>query len=236
MIRQAVSLPAQSAAQLNILCQQEIDKYIRSQTGCSEHCLEIVRRAAQGDADALTILLYEITYPIIAKTYRKEYKSAEAFTLDDLQQAVCLRLINKFRSDRSPYRATTFAKYYSYVNTTTVHVAINWLTRGAHPNEITLSTGILRLPGGYQPEHEVQKKERQRLSLQLLDLVREPLTREVLRLRVGYGENVANILQTLRPRYPDLTPQKVHRLIDKGKRQIKNHPDCSRIYEHYKSM
>ncbi len=236
MIQQTITLPDQSIAQLNILCQQEIDDYIRCQKGNSEHCLEIVRRATQGDSDALSILLNEITRIMVAKKYRKKYKSAEPFSLDDLQQAVSERLIKKFRSDISPYKTTTFAGYHAYVNITADNIASNWLTRGAHKYETTLSTGILRLPGGNRPEHEVQKRERQRALLQLLNLAREPLIREVLRLRIGYAESIDNVLQTLQPRHPDLTSEKLYRLVEKGKRQIRSHPDYSRIYDDYKSM
>ncbi len=236
MIKQTTSLPDPSLIQLSIICQQEMNEYIRLQRGNSVHCFEIVRQAAQGNSDALGVLLNEITRIMIAKKYRKEYRATEPFTLDDLQQAVFERLINKFRNKKAPYKATTFAAYYRYVNTTTYNLANNWFTRGPHSREISLDADMLQPSDNSQSKYDIRRYQHQRIILQLTDLVSDPLIHEVLRLRIGYSESVGNILQILQPRYPELTIKKLYRLIAKGMRQIKNHPDFSRIYDDYKSM
>lgn len=218
--------------ELQAACQQERDAYTRRQRKDSSCCLEIVRRAARGNANALSILLHEITPPLIARVYKKKYRTAP-FTLNDLQQAVLERLIEKFNNKSSPYRATTFAAYCSYVITTTRRMAVNWLTRGHYLREHPISTGILKTPGGQRPEQEVQKSEQQRIALQTINLAHDSLTREVLRLRFGYEESYAGILQMLQARYPELTRKKLYRIVEKGLWQIRNHPDFQRIREDY---
>ena len=230
MTQSAVTKPLLSLTQLHTLCQQQIAHFIRHQEGDSAHCLEIVCRAAEGDHHALGLLLEEITGPIVAKKHGGNHP----FTKEDLQQAVFERLIKKFYHETSPYKPSTFAAYHSYVNLTIRSVINNWYRQNptaATSEQFNDAIQTIHAIRDCQPERELQKRERQHIAMQVLDLISDDLAREAVLLRVCFDESYENILMTLKRREPNLTIADLYRLVEKGKRQIQSHPDLSHLFE-----
>lgn len=198
-------------------CQEQIKRYKeQSSRQDSEHCAEIVRRAAHGDDEALGVMLYEISYPIVEKKCPWNLRRQ----LEDLKQEVALRLIRKFRHSepQKRYRPSTFAAYHLYLNLTIRSAASQM--RKPQPESLDALRDIL----GFEPTDEsaLDHVDQVLLTQQVLQtLSNHPLQRAALYRRHVLGESVAEIAQALRVVQPDITKKKVYKLIELGLRKLR---------------
>lgn len=203
-----LSLQARPLEQLCQECQTQLQQFqrVRNRHVDSSSCDEILRRAAQGDAEALDILL-TISLPLI----RQHCPPALRQSSDDVQQLVAERLIRKFRSSDSPYQAGTFAAYRVYLNKTIMSVCSN-LQQRDRPTE---SLERLQASIGFepaQPDGPVTDLYRHVLFARCEALLPDAWHREVFRRRIVRQDDVATIIRDLQPGMPHLTHQDVYRV------------------------
>jgi len=198
-------------------CQEQIKRYKKqSSSQDSEHCAQIVRRAAHGDDEALGVMLYEISYPIVEKKCPRDLRRQ----LEDLKQEVALRLIRKFRHPKPEkrYRPSTFAAYHLYLNLTIRSAASRM--RKPQPDSLERLHELL----GFEPTDEsaLDHVDQVLLSQQVLQsLSNHPLQRAALYRRHVLGESVAEIAQALRTVQPEMTKKKVYKLIELALRKLR---------------
>ena len=200
-----------SLPDLHQLCQQAVDEYRRSRNNKtdSSSCVEILRRAARGEKEAIdTILL--ISRPLIEKKCPPTLKPH----CEDIVQNVNFRLFKKFRNQENPFQVTTFPKYRVYLNTTTANVIYNMREN----NPATISLDALTEMQGFEPQQPDRSQEIENLMLfeQLLALLDDDLEREIIRRRYGIGEKSADIAVAL-----GLDLKKVYRIAERAIRRLK---------------
>ncbi len=204
-----VPLGTRSLDALRAECQAQVRRFQQHQDRDSSSCDEILRRAASGDPAALTTLL-ELSLPFI----RQHCPAALRDHVDDVQQLVAERLIRKFRHPESPYQASTFAAYRSYLNLTIHSVSITWLERD-HPAD---SLERLASARGFAPAHATMESMTLRIARlkRCLELLPEDLYREVFRRRIVWGDGVAKVVAALQATHPTLTTQDVYRVTERS--------------------
>lgn len=204
-------------------CQLQMAAYKRgAQHNNSASCAEIVRRAAQGDDDALATLLHNISRAIIEHSCRKEFRTHSWDVMDDLVQDVNLRLVRRFHNRQNPFQAASFAEYHNYLNLT-IKSAILSLRKRQEPalslEEIRGKHGI----GSSAPATNPGAEGRARLHELLEDLL-PPIELEVLYRRIIDRETPEQIAEVLRIIDPDMTKEKVYRMMERTLRKLKQHP------------
>lgn len=186
---------------------------------------EILHRAAAGDADALDLLL-ELSLPLI----RKQCPSALQNHVDDLQQIVAYRLIRKFRSPTRPYQASTFFAYRKFVNQVTLNVAITmW-----HTEHQVQSLEELNEANGFEPAMRSQVEQvdaRLRLD-RCLELLPDPLTREVFRLRFLLNASVEETMVILQQQGQQIAKRDVYRIVERSILYLSKLPEVRDMFEH----
>lgn len=200
-----------SLSDLARLCQQAVDEYKRSRNNNtdSSSCVEILRRAARGENEAIDVILL-ISRPFIEKKCPRELK----VHCDDIIQDVNIRLLKKFRNQKNPFKVTTFPEYRVYLNTTTFNVIYNVREKNPYTESLDQLTEIQ----GFEPEQPDNSQEIENLMLleQLLALLDDRLEREIIRRRYGIGEKSADIAVAL-----GLDLKKVYRIAERGVRHLK---------------
>jgi RNA polymerase sigma factor (sigma-70 family) len=200
-----------SLSDLDQLCQQAVDEYRRSRNNKtdSSSCVEILRRAARGENEAIGVILL-ISRPLIEKKCPHDLRQH----CDDIVQNVNIRFIKKFRNQKNPFQVTTFPRYRVYLNTTVANVIYN--VREKHP--YTESLDQLTEVQGFEPVQPDNSQEIENLMLfeQLLALLHDPLEREIIRRRYGIGEKSADIAVAL-----GLDLKKVYRIAERAVRRLK---------------
>ena len=187
-------------------------------------CVEIVRRAATGDEDALVALL-QISEPFV----RRKCPPQLLTEIDDVIQDVSLRLVRKFRNAQSPYQTTTFAAYITYLNLTIRSVTINMIRRDKNPDSLEQFYS----ERGFEPSVKAatSEVERRMLLQELLLLLPDPLEREALHRRYTLQETPGEIAETLQAKAPGITKVQVYRLVERGLRRLGNHPEVVEVRE-----
>ena len=184
-------------------CQDEMNRFKAS----SDHhqdsacCAEIVRRASKGDRSALETLV-DITTPYIRRDCDKHLDLRKEL-IDDAQQDVILRLVDKFQNKKSPYQARSMGEYLSYVKLVAYSVSMNMLRR-----PIPLSIEELEKDSGFEIEadrNDINEVERRILFNQALASIDDPLDKKLILLRYKY----------------DLTPQQIFIWLDSRQVNIK---------------
>lgn len=206
-------------ALLLIECQSQIATYKRANTGESQSCVEIVRQAIQGNSAALTMVLEDISKPIIAQRCPPNL-------YEDVLLEVEKRLLGRFGDVQKPLAFPTFAAYHAYLNVTIQSVLFNL----ARKPQAAISIEELSENVGSEPaipsfvDGLVDHLERRTLAEQLLALLPDPLEREVVHQRFLVEETPDEIVETLSPRYPTLTKQMVYRLLERALRRLRKDP------------
>ena len=200
-----------SLSELHLLCQKAVDEYSRSRNNKtdSSSCVEILRRAARGENEAIGVILL-ISRPFIEKKCPPDLRAHS----EDIIQNVNLRLFKKFRNQKNPFQVTTFPRYRVYLNAVIANVIYN--IRENNPAIVSLDQ--LAEAIGVEPEQPDRSQEIENLMLfqQLLELLDDPLEREIIRRRYGKGEKSANIAEAL-----ELDLKKVYRIADRAIRRLK---------------
>lgn len=182
----------------------------------SPSCGEIVRRAANGDSEALGVLLNEISKPIIISHCPSQLRPE----IDDLVQQVHERLVRKFRNRHSPFRAYNFQAYHGYLNATIQSVATNWRRKkkftffadqGSQDQEVDSKTPSII--------DEIARKE---TFQKLLALLTDPLEQEVLRRRIAFGETPDEIIESLTMQGIVVAKDDVYRLAENALRRLRH--------------
>lgn len=185
---------------------------------------EILHQAASGDSDALQRLL-ELSLPLI----RKQCPPALYAWIDDIQQIVAYRLVRKFRSEESPYQASTLAAYRSFVQRTTLNVSLNILRserRSQSLEELNAATGF---EPAKQPEaNQVNARLRMERCLELLP---DPLAREVFWRRFILQESVEETVNALVAEGWDVTHKEVYRTTERSILHLSKLPEVREMFE-----
>jgi DNA-directed RNA polymerase specialized sigma24 family protein len=190
-------------------CQEELTRY-RKATHKQESrcCLEIVRRAAAEDDEALAALL-QLSQQLVQNRCPSDLRALQ----DDMAQNLAERLLHVFRKRGHPFHARTFAEYRAYLNLTYHSVVIE--TRKAHPPEPSLD--LLHAAGfdkaGAVPMAAV---DRRMLQQRLLELLPDDRMRDAFRRRTTAGESPEEIAQAL-----GTTKKETYRLLEKATRYLK---------------
>lgn len=185
---------------------------------------EILHRAAAGDACALDLLL-EVSLPLI----RQKCPVSLRNHIDDVQQIVAYRLVRKFRSTTSPYQASTFFAYRSFLNKVTMNVAINlW-----HGENHLQSLEALNETAGFEPTMQSEAEAIDaRLRLErCLELLPDGLMREVFRLRFLLDTSVDETLTILQQQGHRVTRQDVYRMTERSIGYLSKLPEVRDMFE-----
>jgi hypothetical protein len=185
---------------------------------------ETLRRAADGDAEALQRLI-ELSLPLIRRKCPPDLRS----WIDDIQQIVAYRLIRKFRSVTNPYRVSTFAAYCSFVNRTTLNVSRNiwrYERRSQSLEELNATTGFD--PARRSEADQVNARLRMERCLQLLY---DPLAREVFRRRFFLQESVEETTLALRRQGMQVTTKHVYRVAERSILHLSKLPEVREMFE-----
>ncbi len=201
-------------------CQQAIEEYDRTRNPKtdSSSSVEILRHAARGEKEPIGVIL-ALSRSLIERKCPPDLRAH----VEDITQNVTLRLIKKFYNQKSPFHVTTFPKYRVYVKTTTANVIIDFRNRS--PDEKSLDK--LREEEKFEPQQEDDTKRVETLMLfnRCLDLLTDPLEREVIRRRYGLGQKPLEIVQALRSTWPELDTKKVYRFAENAIRRLKKMPE-----------
>lgn len=184
---------------------------------------EILRQAAEGDDEALG-LLFELAIPLI----RRRCPPTLREHIDDIQQMVTLRLIQKFRYSPRPYQASTFIAFRSFLNQLTRNVSIDLWERERR----TASLDALREATGYEPSgvDEVTLIEDRLRLCRCKDLLPDPLTREVFRLRFVLDLSVAEVVQALQAKGNQITRRDVYLMAERAILQLRSLPEVHEMF------
>lgn len=212
-------------------CQAQIKNYKKGIRGDSLSCLEIVRRSAKGDRDALASLL-TFSLPIIREHINKKYAKLRPL-IDDVIQEVNLRLIRKFRNPDSPFHPSTFAEFHVYVDMTVKSVALNML-RSNEQEVVSFDVMAEEVGSTFRTQndesaHPLTLMMQEETWTKLFSLLDNPLEREVLQRRIRFNEAPDEIATALRLLQPGLTKQDIYRLHERALRRLKNNPMCQQI-------
>lgn len=199
-------------------CKSQIIAYKRNDNnGDSPSCAEIVRRAAHGDQEALAILL-EISKPIIEQ--KCPHKLGEM--IEDVVQEVNLRLIRKFQSRDNPYKPAKFAQFHTYLNLTISSVILNLFRKMRHEarfeqpyDEFITDNHVVSL---------TTEMERREFFQMLLHQLPDPLEAEAFRRRYALGETIEEIVEALKAITPDITKDRVRKLLEYALRRLRKNP------------
>ena len=179
------------------------------------HALEVVRRAARREPAAFATLV-GLCDPVV-----EHVCPARLWTrLDELEYEVVRRLEHRFLLGQPPYGVTTLPAFVRYVRLTVRTGVVTLLRR--LPQTVPLDT-----PWGWEPstpaeaEPNLDAEADHQTAWALLAALDNPLQREALLRRHGYGQSVAAIRTALQVRQPDVTTQQVYRLLDLGKRGLR---------------
>jgi DNA-directed RNA polymerase specialized sigma24 family protein len=173
----------------------------RDRSLASPSCEEILRRAAQRDADAFA-RLWQVSAPLARKLCPAQCR-AEA---DDLLQEVAISLLRKFRHATSPYQSRSFAEYRNYLKLTVAHACFK---QPRLPPTLTLDA--LAVAPSQPPADTVM---RHAFYERCLTLLPDELHREAFYRRFVRGEDPDAIAAALRDRDPTMTTKNVYRLIE----------------------
>lgn len=219
-------ISTRSLSQLRQECQAQLDRFRRTHNRdvASRSCDEILRRAAAGDAAAFDVL-WEISIPLV----RSHCPPELLFAIDDVQQLVAERLIRKFRSRTSPYRAEGFAAYRTYLNLTLKSVCLNMQQRDPACESLNRLHTTRRLEA-VEPS-TIRRVERLLMLQRCMALLPDDLHREVFRLRIVLQEEVETIVAELQPLAPGLTLREVYRLAERNIRLLRNMPEVREMLE-----
>lgn len=217
-----------SLEQLKADCQQQIDQYHRQSKNDdgSLSCLEIVRRAAQNISGAFTVL-WEITTPLIERIIFRKYSRQFVDYEDDIVQDASIRLFQRFYHSTKPFGISTFPAYRNYINCIIQSVVSDIIEY----EKIRTSLEELQEKRGLEPEtpdiaSEVIQNDLAKLVLAMLP---DPLEREVFRRKHRLGETAEQIVAALLPLYPDITTQRVFRLLELAMRRLRKNPNIQNL-------
>ncbi|PDV98959.1 RNA polymerase sigma factor [Candidatus Viridilinea mediisalina] len=206
---------------LQARCEAQLATFRRSrdQHQDSSSCEEILRRAAAQDAYAFDYL-WSLTIPLV-RTYSP---AACRLILDDLQQEAALRLWRRFQHATIPFQAASFAAYRNYVRTTVVHVCQH-LQRERHYASLAYVAEPL------DPSSFVGELLRYALYERCLALLPDALHRAVFYRRFVLGEDSATIAAALAQQFPDLTKQRVSRVVEACPKRLAAIPEIREMLE-----
>ena len=179
------------------------------------HALEIVRRAARRDPAAFATLL-GLCDPLIEQGCPVGLWTRQ----DELEREVVHRLEHRFFYSQPPYTVTTLPAFIRYVRLTVRTSVVTLLRR-------RVQTVPLDTTWGWEPsvlshaERWLDVEASRQAARRLLAALDNPLQREALLRRHGYGQSVSAIQAALQPRAPGLTTWGVYRLLDMGKRGLR---------------
>lgn len=171
--------------------------------------VETLHSAADGDAEALQRLI-EISFPIIRRKCPPDLRE----WADDIQQIVAYRLVRKFRSRVNPFRVSTFAAYCCFVQRTTINVSRTIIQRERRLQSLE----ELSAATGFEPSmrsEAVEVLERLRLN-RCLELLDDPLEREVFLHRFIQQKSVDETIESLQARGMAVEARDVYRAVERS--------------------
>jgi len=179
----------------------------------SPSCGEIVRRAATGpDMEALGVLLYEVTRPLVERLCPSDLRNHK----DDFVQEVLVRLLRKFRHPDSPFTAQGFPAYRIYLNFT-VQKAATSLRQPETPSlDHLMEQGIE--PAKVEQESDLERNE---AAFQILRRITNPTGREIIRRLYIENETYDEILEALKATDSNLKKKQVYKLAENAMKQLK---------------
>jgi hypothetical protein len=224
-------LKNQAIERLQQDCIDALESYKRSHAASTDvsSCAEIVRRAAKRDDDALGVLL-GISYRLVEQKCPDDLRSS----IDDVQQEVALRLIRKFHNEDSPFRASTFPAYRSYLNLTIRSVVENmrerrqkWESKNRELEKLELEKADFKSrdlsalvdSDGYQTFRTLSR------------VLADPIQREVIWCRHVLDQSPDEITEALRLLSLEITKQEVYRLLERGIRRLRKRPKGQGLFQ-----
>ena len=212
-----------SLEQLKADCQQQIDQYHQGKDDSgSLSCLEIVRRAVQNVSGAFNVL-WEITSSLIDRIIYRRYSRQFVEYEEDIVQDASVRLFQRFYHSTKPFNVSTFPAYRSYVDLI-IRSVVNDIIEY---KKMLTSFEELQAKTGFEPETPdiVPEVIRNDLAKLVLAMLPNPLEREVFRRKHLLGETAAQIVGALLPLYPDITQERVFRLLELAMRRLRRNPN-----------
>ena len=210
-------------------CQEQIRlvQENKAEENQQDICIEIVRRAAKCDQEALGILMNDISRPMIDS----RCPLFPDFDREDFIQNVMVQMLAKFYDPKSPFVAKTFPAYRVYLYTTikSILFRMNKVEQRYHPgdfDEIQESS-----PAKFMVEQEdklgqeEEQKERESLAQYCLDSLRDkPEELAVVYHRFILGENIKEVVTALQSTFPGLTVRDVYKHLASAMRRMKKLP------------
>lgn len=212
------SLPLET---LQARCEAQLAAFRRSrdQYQDSSSCEEILRRAAAQDVHAFDYL-WAVTIPLVHTCCPVACRQQ----LDDLQQEAGLRLWFRFQRSTTPFRAASFAAYRNYVRTTVVHVC-------QHLQRERLHASLESVAEPANTSSFVGELLRYALYERCLALLPDALHRAVFYRRFVLGEDSTTIAAALAHQFPDLTKQRVSRVVEACPKRLAVIPEIREMLE-----
>lgn len=216
--------------QLYADCQAQIQTYRAGNAQeKSEGCVEIIRRAADYDDEALTLLL-ELAETLI----RPRCLARRPDAADDLIQQALVKIWQRFQNRENPFTVSTFAAFYAYLNLTFRSVLWNFEHDEQRQPYLPLSVRE------DHPEHEqhyhvdFEELERREFIEELFVLLPDPWEREALRCRYLLGESHAEIQETLAKMNGKELPYRekfnTYKLVEKALLRLRGSPNAQHIF------
>jgi len=193
----------------------------------SASCGEIIHRAAAGNSEALGVLLYDVTKPLVEQRCPPDLQAQS----DDLIQEVLLRLLKKFHHPTSPFIAQGFPAYRHYLNLT-IKKSISLLRQpDIHiPLEGAIDQSAMAINQLTMADKEIaQVIEDQETAGEILRRITNPTGREIIRRRYINNESYDDILVALQLVNPKLNKKKIYKLAENSLKQLKKSFGVERI-------
>lgn len=220
-----------SLEELSRLCNEALDQYRHTSASDtdSDSCAEIVRRAAHAEKEALRYLL-KLSDPLIRNLVQYKWPESlrQAHSVDDVVQEVSLRLVRKFYNRASPFQASTFPEYRNFLTLTVRSVALNIITREAEVDSLEALQESSEVEDHRPPI--ISEMEAQELVQHCLSMLPDPMERAVIYHRLILNDDVDHIREMLALIEPDITKNKIYRLVEKGIRHLRTRPELRALF------
>lgn len=216
-----------SLIELKEKCEAELSRYRRSKgkDKQSQHCLEIVHRAAQHDKEAIGVLLLTST-PFIKSKCPPQLKDQAS----DFVQEVWIKLNSKFSNVQNPFQVSTFGEYMAFVKATTKSVIINLGKR--QQRDLAMQSSDALLGTGFEPaQSDKTAQVENRFILECcLERLERGLEYEIFYRRYVLGEKPKDIAETLRPVAPDIDVKEVYAYAASAVRRLRSDDTLRRLW------
>ncbi|MEI6775576.1 MAG: hypothetical protein WCK70_01615 [Chloroflexales bacterium] len=230
-----MDLSAQTLDDLATQCTQQLHRFKLVRDRDTSSCTEILRRAAHDQHTAAIEMLIRLSIPLVRTKCPLDLRDE----IEDWLQEVLLLLSAKMLSRTSPYTVRPpppdpFAAYRTFMIVTAHHFSLQ--VRLARQRQLaTDSLDHLRDVAGYepaQPTSSTAQVERMLVLERLLVLIREPLDREIFRLRFVRGlDPDETVVQLVQQGFPYVVKQDVFRSVERSIRVLSTLPEVREMFE-----